>query len=63
MVSGRAAEDIATLALAHQILISELTPVHPSLEDAYLALTHDAVEYQPATTTAVPTTSTRRAAA
>jgi ABC-2 type transport system ATP-binding protein len=63
MVSGRAAEDIATLALAHQILISELTPVHPSLEDAYLALTHDAVEYQPATTTTVPTTSTRRAAA
>ena len=61
-VTGRSAEDIASLSLANQILVYELTPVHPSLEDAYLALTHHDVEYEPAATT-VPTTSTRRAAA
>jgi ABC-2 type transport system ATP-binding protein len=62
-VTGLAAEDIATLALAHQILVYELTPVHPSLEDAYLALTRDDIEYQPAVPATVPATSTRRAAA
>ena len=62
-VTGRATEDIATMALAHQILVYELTPVHPSLEDAYLALTHDDIEYQPAVPATVPATPTRRAAA
>jgi ABC-2 type transport system ATP-binding protein len=59
----RATEDIATMALANQILVYELTPIHPSLEDAYLALTHDDIEYQPAVLATVPATSTRRAAA
>jgi ABC-2 type transport system ATP-binding protein len=63
-VTGPAAEDIATLALTHQILVHELTPVHPSLEDAYLALTHHDVEYHPAAPATIPTTtSSRRAAA
>ena len=62
-VTGRSPEDIATIALAHRILVTELTPVHPSLEDAYLALTHDDVEYQPAVAATIPTASTRRAAA
>jgi ABC-2 type transport system ATP-binding protein len=62
-VTGRSPEDIATIALAHRILVSELTPVHPSLEDAYLALTHDDVEYQLAIAATIPTASTRRAAA
>ena len=61
-VTGRATEDIATMALANQILVYELTPIHPSLEDAYLALTHDDIEYQPAVPATVPATSTRRAA-
>lgn len=36
---GRSAEDIARAALAHGIPVYELTPVHPTLEDAYLRLT------------------------
>ena len=37
--------EVAETAFAHRILLHELTAVHSSLEDAYLALTHDAVEY------------------
>ncbi|MFD1504898.1 hypothetical protein ACFSBG_04335 [Georgenia yuyongxinii] len=41
---------IAAAALADGVLLTELTPLHDSLEDAYLALTRDDVEYsaQPA---------------
>jgi ABC-2 type transport system ATP-binding protein len=46
-VSGHDAEQIARTAAAHGLLVTELTPVHTSLEDAYMALTHDDVEYQP----------------
>ncbi|HYN93072.1 MAG TPA: ATP-binding cassette domain-containing protein [Pilimelia sp.] len=59
-VTGRTAEQIAGVALAERVLIAELTPIHPSLEDAYLALTRHDVEYQAATTDA---TMPRRAAA
>jgi ABC-2 type transport system ATP-binding protein len=66
-VTGRSSEEIADTALAHRIPVYELTPVHASLEDAYLAMTGEHVEYQtttPATTTATTTaTSHRRAAA
>jgi ABC-2 type transport system ATP-binding protein len=55
-VTGRSAEQIAELAFTHHLLLQELTPVHTSLEDAYLALTRDDVEYQ-------ATTTPRRAAA
>jgi ABC-2 type transport system ATP-binding protein len=51
-VSGRSAEQIARVALANGVLVTELTPVHASLEDAYMSLTHDDVEYQPADITA-----------
>jgi ABC-2 type transport system ATP-binding protein len=44
------------VALDHRILLTELTPVHTSLEDAYLALTRNDVEYS-------ATTDSRRAAA
>ncbi len=47
-VSGRSAEEIARLALTNGVLVTELTPLHASLEEAYMALTHDDVEYQPA---------------
>jgi ABC-2 type transport system ATP-binding protein len=53
-VSGHDPAAIARTALAHGLLVTELTPVHASLEDAYLSLTHDDVEYH--------TTSPRRAA-
>lgn len=46
LVTGATAEDIGKLALEHQILLTELTPVQSSLEDAYLGLTADAVEYK-----------------
>jgi ABC-2 type transport system ATP-binding protein len=45
LVSGGSAEDVARTALANNILILELTPVHPTLEDAYYALTRGDVEY------------------
>ncbi|MEZ5406850.1 MAG: ATP-binding cassette domain-containing protein [Acidimicrobiales bacterium] len=41
-------ETIANLALERQILLHELTPIRPSLEDAYLRLTADAVQYDSA---------------
>ncbi len=57
-VTGRTADQISELAFTHQLRLQELTPVHTSLEDAYLALTRHDVEYQ-----ATPTATTRRAAA
>jgi ABC-2 type transport system ATP-binding protein len=47
-VSGRSAEEIARVALGNGVLVTELTPVHASLEEAYMSLTHDDVEYRPA---------------
>ncbi len=41
-----ATRDIAETALAAQIAVHELAPVTTSLEDAYLALTADEVEYR-----------------
>ncbi len=58
-VTGRTADQISELAFTHHLRLQELTPVHTSLEDAYLALTRHDVEYQATTTT----TTTRRAAA
>jgi ABC-2 type transport system ATP-binding protein len=59
-VSGRSTDEIARTALTHGVLVTELTPVHASLEEAYLKLTHDDVEYQPTLTN---TAATWRAAA
>ncbi len=58
-VSGVTATEVARTALDHRILLHELTPVHASLEDAYLAMTRSDVEYQASPVT----TSPRRAAA
>ncbi len=44
-VTGLSPDDIARVALARGLLIHELTPLHASLEDAYLALTHHQIEY------------------
>jgi ABC-2 type transport system ATP-binding protein len=44
-VRGRTAEEVAALAAAEGILLTELSTRTASLEDAYLALTHDSVEY------------------
>ena len=45
-ITGREPRTIAEVALARQILIYELTPRQVSLEDAYMELTRDQVEYQ-----------------
>ncbi|MGH9104277.1 MAG: AAA family ATPase, partial [Acidimicrobiales bacterium] len=48
-VTGMEAPKIAQLASAHDISIYELTPRHASLEEAYLDLTHESVEYRTGT--------------
>ncbi len=49
-ISGLTDEEVARLALRHGVLLHELTPVHASLEEAYLALTSDDVQYTSSTT-------------
>ncbi|GAA2174103.1 ABC transporter ATP-binding protein [Arthrobacter parietis] len=44
-VTGANSRRIAEVALDHQILVYELTPLQASLEDAYMQLTSDEVEY------------------
>ena len=46
VVSGADAPGIGELAAAKGFVLHELTPVTSTLEDAYMALTADAVEYQ-----------------
>ena len=45
-VTGRTAEQIGDLAASTGIALHELTPVRASLEDAYMSLTQDEVEYR-----------------
>jgi ABC-2 type transport system ATP-binding protein len=45
-ITGLTSTAIAKTALAAGILLTELTPVHASLEDAYLALTAHDIQYQ-----------------
>jgi ABC-2 type transport system ATP-binding protein len=61
-VTGRSSTEIAQLAQAHGLLLSELTPLHASLEEAYLSMTRDAVEYHTTTADENASQSTRRAA-
>jgi ABC-2 type transport system ATP-binding protein len=44
-VTGLASDEIGTIALEHHIPLFELTPVTASLEDAFMELTRDALEY------------------
>jgi ABC-2 type transport system ATP-binding protein len=45
-VLGLRPDRIGDLAAAHHITLHELSPHEPSLEDAFLALTHDTVEFR-----------------
>src|SRR5579863_9865442 len=45
-VYGLTPEQIGELAAAQQIVLHELTPVQVSLEDAFMSITKDTVEYQ-----------------
>jgi ABC-2 type transport system ATP-binding protein len=49
-VYGLTAEQIGELAAAQQIVLHELTPVQVTLEDAFMSLTQDSVEYHHADT-------------
>jgi ABC-2 type transport system ATP-binding protein len=59
-VTGRTSTQIAEAALTARILLTELIPVHASLEDAYLAMTSHEVQYR---ATTHDRTAPRRAAA
>jgi ABC-2 type transport system ATP-binding protein len=48
-VTGSTAKAIGEAAAAAQLVLHELTPVTGSLEDAYMALTQDSVEYHSTT--------------
>jgi ABC-2 type transport system ATP-binding protein len=45
-VEGLSAEQIGDIAAAHNLVLHQLTPVQASLEEAFMALTHDQVEYK-----------------
>ena len=45
-VEGLTAEQIGRIAALHGIVLFELTPQTASLEDAFMELTHDEVEYR-----------------
>jgi ABC-2 type transport system ATP-binding protein len=47
-VTGFESEAIGELARRHHVPLYELTPVRASLEDAFMELTRDAVEYRAA---------------
>jgi ABC-2 type transport system ATP-binding protein len=51
-ITGVTSARIGEVAAAHGIVLHELTPQQASLEDAYMRLTTDAVEYHAAPTTA-----------
>jgi ABC-2 type transport system ATP-binding protein len=51
-VSGTTTEKVGEVAARHQIVLHELSPVSASLEDAFMQLTADAVEYHAMETSA-----------
>jgi ABC-2 type transport system ATP-binding protein len=47
-ITGMDSAEVGRLAAAHGIALSELTPVRASLEEAFMELTRESVEYQAA---------------
>jgi ABC-2 type transport system ATP-binding protein len=45
-VDGLTADQVGEIAAAHNLVLHELTPVQASLEEAFMALTRDDVEYK-----------------
>ena len=62
-IDGMTAEHIGTIAWQHQIPIFELTVQQASLEEAFMTLTNDSVEYRSTDNTCTATTSTAAVAA
>jgi ABC-2 type transport system ATP-binding protein len=54
-VEGLTSAQIGDLAARDGLRIHELAPITVSLEDAFMELTHDEVEYRPSTMTGAPT--------
>ncbi|MBT1004228.1 ATP-binding cassette domain-containing protein [Paenarthrobacter sp. DKR-5] len=54
VVSGLGPKQIAAVALEHGLLLYELTPLQASLEEAYMELTKDDVEYHSLLTAGAP---------
>jgi ABC-2 type transport system ATP-binding protein len=48
-IVGLSAEQVGEEAAANQIVLHELTPQTATLEEAFMELTHDSVEFQAAT--------------
>ena len=46
VVSGLQAADVGELAARDALIVHELTPLRASLEDAFMELTGDSVEYR-----------------
>jgi ABC-2 type transport system ATP-binding protein len=46
VVAGMTSTEIGKLAAYHGVTLTELTPQRPSLEDAFMELTRDSIEYQ-----------------
>lgn len=61
-IAGPDAASVGELAAASRIVLHELTPVASTLEDAYMALTADSVEYQSEDLAAVDQAAAERAA-
>jgi ABC-2 type transport system ATP-binding protein len=57
-VHGLSAEQIGTTAWQAHLPIYELSPQHASLEEAFMELTHDAVDYRATTSTTTATSPT-----
>jgi ABC-2 type transport system ATP-binding protein len=59
VVTGATSAQVGELAAANRVVLHELTPVSGSLEEAYMSLTQDAVEYH---SSEVPAELTQEAA-
>jgi ABC-2 type transport system ATP-binding protein len=57
-VDGLTAEDIGTIAWQNHLPILELTVQQASLEEAFMTLTNDSVEYRSTEIAATPITET-----
>lgn len=53
-VTGMTSDEIGSHAAAAGLTLLELTPIQASLEEAFMGLTHDAVEYRAPATLAAP---------
>jgi ABC-2 type transport system ATP-binding protein len=62
-VYGLSSEQIGELAAANQITLHELTPVQVSLEDAFMSITRDSLEFQHSETSPADIAAPARAAA